>query len=303
VQCCRNAPSETGLMRLKSAAWHAAGPLRRHAPAAWKAVSRAGYASVAAVSALRARHANGAVSATAEAGAFRSRRENFIRLLNTADVVHGFSTAVCDVFQQHGARNDFVRITPSVAALAAIRPTTRRPAHPLVFAFSGAFSRGKGAEVALRTFEGMSPGDAVLHIHGDVEESLRPGVARAEASGAVRYCGRYSRAQLQQVLDNIDVAIMPAVWMEICSLTGLEFKAARIPIIASDIGGFRDYVADGRDGFLVPPGDAIALRRAIDRFIANPELVLQFRRRIAPVKDIGQHVREIEELYAIPCTA
>ncbi len=39
--------------------------------------------------------------------------------------------------------------------------------------------------------------------------------------------------------------------------------AGRRYVIASDIGGLRDIVVDGRNGILVPPGDAQALASAV----------------------------------------
>ena len=37
------------------------------------------------------------------------------------------------------------------------------------------------------------------------------------------------------------------------------------PIITSDMPGCRDVVDDGRNGFLVPPRDVLALTRAMER--------------------------------------
>jgi glycosyltransferase involved in cell wall biosynthesis len=42
------------------------------------------------------------------------------------------------------------------------------------------------------------------------------------------------------------------------------------PVIASAAGGIVDIVRDGRNGFLVPPGDAAALAGAIGRMMDDP---------------------------------
>ncbi len=45
----------------------------------------------------------------------------------------------------------------------------------------------------------------------------------------------------------------------------------RCPIVATDVGGFRDIVCDGVTGRLVPPGSKIALSQAIAELVDNPD--------------------------------
>jgi glycosyltransferase involved in cell wall biosynthesis len=47
-------------------------------------------------------------------------------------------------------------------------------------------------------------------------------------------------------------------------------------VVATPVGGHRDLVVDGETGLLVPPGDVSALRAALERLLAAPEL----RRRL-----------------------
>lgn len=68
----------------------------------------------------------------------------------------------------------------------------------------------------------------------------------------------------------IDLFVMPSR-SEAWGLAALEAMAHGVPVIASDVGGLREIVEHGRSGWLVPPGDASALARAITEAARNPE--------------------------------
>ncbi len=52
----------------------------------------------------------------------------------------------------------------------------------------------------------------------------------------------------------------------------LEAAACGKPLVATDVPGCRDVVADGVNGLLVPPGDPAALAEALEKLIRQPEL-------------------------------
>ena len=55
-------------------------------------------------------------------------------------------------------------------------------------------------------------------------------------------------------------------------ITLLEAMASRVPIVCSDILGFRDVVQHGREALMIPRGDADALAHALARLLDDPEL-------------------------------
>jgi glycosyltransferase involved in cell wall biosynthesis len=52
----------------------------------------------------------------------------------------------------------------------------------------------------------------------------------------------------------------------------LEAMAAKIPVVAYDVGGIGESVLHGRTGFLVPFGDISGLVNSIETLIKNPEI-------------------------------
>jgi glycosyltransferase involved in cell wall biosynthesis len=60
---------------------------------------------------------------------------------------------------------------------------------------------------------------------------------------------------------------------EVFPLTILEAMSAGKPVIAADVGGVREMITDGVDGFIVPNGDFQSLREKIEYCIKNPAVL------------------------------
>ena len=59
----------------------------------------------------------------------------------------------------------------------------------------------------------------------------------------------------------------------------LELMAAGTPVVASDLPSVREILSDGETGLLVPPNDAAALARALERVLGDEALAEGLRRR------------------------
>ena len=62
----------------------------------------------------------------------------------------------------------------------------------------------------------------------------------------------FAPAELDAILDEVDVGLMPSVWEEAYGYAGVEFLAKGIPVIANAIGGMPDYVTRRRDRLAQP---------------------------------------------------
>lgn len=52
----------------------------------------------------------------------------------------------------------------------------------------------------------------------------------------------------------------------------VEACAMGLPVVATDVGGIRHLLSDGANGLLVPDGDALAMSKAVERLLSEPEL-------------------------------
>ncbi|HVF56894.1 MAG TPA: glycosyltransferase [Pyrinomonadaceae bacterium] len=106
------------------------------------------------------------------------------------------------------------------------------------------------------------------------EEILR----RAGALGRVHFTGAVAHERVPALLDACDVLASPHVPLEggaefFGSPTKLfEYMAMGKGIVASRLGQIADVLRDEETALLVEPGDALALKNALERMAASPEL-------------------------------
>ena len=120
------------------------------------------------------------------------------------------------------------------------------------------------AAVLLRTRPGLRfqiVGDGPRRA--DLEE-----LSHARGLGAhVEFLGH--REDIPTLLAAADVFVLPSR-SEAFPNGAIEAMAAGLPVVASNVGGLRDLIQNGRTGVLVPPGNPEALAGALQSLIDNP---------------------------------
>jgi len=169
-----------------------------------------------------------------------------------------------------------VRVIPNGLDIRMFRDAT--PAGDLPegrrVAWVGRLDRQKGFPVALRAFELVAQDHDDLHliVAGDgrdrsAVDSLPPSVRKR-----VVMLGAVPHDRLPPYLAACDVFVGAATGQESFGMVLVEAMAAGLPVVATDIAGYREVVRDGMDGLLVPPSDADALAAALRRVLDDPAL-------------------------------
>jgi glycosyltransferase involved in cell wall biosynthesis len=102
---------------------------------------------------------------------------------------------------------------------------------------------------------------------GKERAALEEQVRRLGLAGHVTFAGKLTDTELHSLYEEIDLFVHPTLY-EGSSLVTLEAMVHRRPVVATAAGGIPDKVFDGRNGFLVRPGDAGDLGEKIVRALA-----------------------------------
>lgn len=84
---------------------------------------------------------------------------------------------------------------------------------------------------------------------------------------------------LHSLYNFIDILVLPSITPEAFGLTILEAMAFGKPVIASRIGGIRELIVDGVNGFLVESSNEEELAERIKYLLGNPEICKQMGNR------------------------
>ena len=207
------------------------------------------------------------------------------------------SAFLADCHAQYG----FTR--PDVLPLGWIPVAPAERAAPrgkrVIFGYLGQIISRKGLDLLLEAAAGLRHTHWELRVYG---EAYQPQYF-AELKGfmkhhqRIRYCGPYKPADLDRLYAGVDVAVVPSR-RENYPLTVLEALSARVPVIATDVGGVREIMQDGIDGLIVAPHSAEAIGAAMSRFLTDASLAQAMRSTIRPVKTIQMNAAEYESVYS-----
>jgi phosphatidylinositol alpha-mannosyltransferase len=190
------------------------------------------------------------------------------------------------------------RILPNGVDTAVFKPGGHRleglDEEALYLIFVGRREPRKGLEVlleALAVIRETNPEVRLLVVGAESGTNKEEGVV---------WLGRLEDELIPDSYRSARIMVSPALGWESFGIVLIEAMASGLPVVASDIPGYRAVVEDGVQGVLVPPGDAQALAEALLELIKDEK-----RRRLlseAALERAANYswdnlVGEVEEAY------
>lgn len=176
---------------------------------------------------------------------------------------------------------------------------------PFDFVYLGRMVSEKGVDTLIRAFAMLatqSPTRARLLLIGDGDRMAQmQDLARSlGVQGDVHFAGRQSGQALVDWVGQGAVGIVPSAWQEPMGGVAIELMAAGRGLIVSQQGGLAECAGDA--GLLFPNGDAQALARRMQEFLADPQLrhvlgqrALQRAELFTPARFVDQYVELMRE--------
>ena len=206
------------------------------------------------------------------------------RAVRRADAVVTISRGLYDDLRRRGVRQEDMFIVPNAVDVASFLPDppTSRGSDPYarspVIGFIGSFYSYEGLDLLLEVAKDLvqlRPEVRFVLVGGGPEEARLRDLCRSSGlNGRMTFPGWVPHDRIDDWYRQIDILVYPRrrnrLTELVTPLKPLEAMAKGKMVLASDVGGHRELIEDGRNGFLFRSGDVSDLLRRLIELVDTP---------------------------------
>lgn len=159
----------------------------------------------------------------------------------------------------------------------ADKPKALHAGDPIRFVFVGWMIKEKGIHEILASLKILLEKHSFSFTFiggGTLLDQVRETIKASGWERNVSAPGWMSPEQIDKELSATHVFVLPS-YAEGFPMSLIEAMTKGMPAICTDVGGISDSLHDGVNGFLIPPRDVLALKKAMEFYLCNPEAVVK----------------------------
>ncbi|MFP4528467.1 MAG: glycosyltransferase [Candidatus Kapaibacterium sp.] len=232
---------------------------------------------------------------------YRQRIKAAQDMLNSKiDLTCAISDRVRDIFIEFGINENKISTIHQIPEyIKDIQNKSREKSssQKLRVGYLGAVIAHKGAHVLIQAMQSLDPSRAECRIYGEINEIYRREIVKLDRRDICKLEGSYDLSDLPAIGRELDLVVVPSLWEEGAGLVVVEALAMGIPVIASKMGGMRDFVCDGVNGRLFDPYDPNSLSRILTELQADPSIIGKWRANCSMSHYFSDYSNRIELIY------
>jgi alpha-maltose-1-phosphate synthase len=210
------------------------------------------------------------------------KRERFE--YDKADYIVVASTFTKETLIKNGINEEKIFLNPYGVDLIRFHYDEREIKQKKIFLFVGTVDVRKGIPFLLQCWNKANLPESELWIVGPVADEIKERIAKVET---VKVFGKIINAELSKVMRQAHVFVFPS-FFEGFGLVILEAMASGLPVVTTAATAGADLIENGKEGFVITPGDEEQLIRHLKYFSENPEQIVI----------MGKHARFKAEQYS-----
>jgi glycosyltransferase involved in cell wall biosynthesis len=226
--------------------------------------------------------------------------------LNNLDLLVAQSFRQAAIYESLGVERSKLVVVPSTQKhIEHLKPKVMKHiSEPINFVtLNGCNTKQKGAHLILQTMQRLHAMGLAeqfkLHILGYVADDVKDELSWLSN---VVCKGTYTLQDLEGLLADTHVGIVPSIWEEVYGIVGIELLAKGIPVIGNNLGGIVDYTKENLTGWVNSDNTAEGLARIMAGIIADPGQIVRLNQSILDnhsriVKTMKTHFDEMHDLY------
>jgi glycosyltransferase involved in cell wall biosynthesis len=169
--------------------------------------------------------------------------------------------------------------------------------------YAGQIIRGKGVDVLLEALAQVkTPFECIILGDGNHRSKCEELARRLGLADRVHFKGFVPQEELKNYYRECSVVALSSVWPEPIATIGLEVMRYALPVVAFDAGGIKDWLLDGKNGYLVPWMDRAAFAGRIDELLQNKALARRLGENglhlVSERYDFEVYIASLEEMFS-----
>lgn len=148
----------------------------------------------------------------------------------------------------------------------------RAAGKPLTIGFIGQIAAHKGPDLLVEAAEAaLGQSGYEIRSYGSLDQDAQFSAQLQSRSAGlpVQFLGTFPKEKMRQVLDELDVLVIPSRWYENSPLVLLNALASHTPVVVSDVEGMTEFVEDGVNGFVFTRSSAASLAEVLRKIGAS----------------------------------
>jgi len=133
----------------------------------------------------------------------------------------------------------------------------------------------KGLHIVLEAISDLPDVHFLIVGEGEARQALEKQATELGIAERVYFTGRIDHDDLPDYLSEADIFVQPSIGEEAFGISVIEAMACQLPVVVSNNGGMVDFVSDGVEGSVLPPGDVLAWREGLTTLTTNQQLRAQ----------------------------
>jgi glycosyltransferase involved in cell wall biosynthesis len=176
---------------------------------------------------------------------------------------------------------------------------TRDASRPIVFGFIGQLAPHKGTDLLIEAFNRLPAGSAELHVYGPADQDpvFMTRLESLAKGHAVRFLGTFAQSRTREILDTMDLLVIPSRWYENSPLVLLDALASHTPVLVSNVEGLTEFITEGVDGLSFERGSVPSIEACLRRFVDDRSLATRMSADTNYARDTRAMVDDVIAVY------
>src|SRR5258706_10877884 len=168
--------------------------------------------------------------------------------------------------------------------------------------YAGQVTRGKGVDVLIESLAHVhEPFECFIFGDGNHRAFCEKLSRKLDLAQRVHFKGYVPPDELKTYYRECSVAVVSSVWPEPFGAVGLEAMRHGLPVVAFDAGGIKEWLIDGKNGFLVPWMNRVAFARRVAQLLHDKPLARklggQGRQMVTDRFEFSKYIDGLENLF------